>query len=108
MGMKKIVIGALVAAVFALELRKAHAGALSCGPGSTFRKMSLADAQAMWGTFASWPAIAEQIKRYGGTCVRSVDVQDAGTRPADDAGDDDTEGMGDPDPYLITHPWQLP
>jgi hypothetical protein len=96
-----------VAAYFAVKKK----GKLTCGPGSTFVAMTLDEAQQRWGKYAAWAQIADQVRKYGGTCTKSGTVADAGSRPLEqDAMTDTAGGVVDPDAQdsvLITHPWQL-
>lgn len=118
--MRQYAITAAVCALVAfVTLRKAKASPakLSCGQGSKFVPTT---------STAGWSAaVADQIRKYGGYCARDGSVIDAGTKPY--GSDDSTGGTpasepydGNPadsdggvwddveDPYLITHPWQLP
>lgn len=72
---------------------------LRCDPGATFVAMTVEEGQARFGRFAAWPLIEDQIKTYGGTCLRSGGVELEGTRPVD-------ETLRDTGP--ITRPSQLP
>lgn len=105
---KYLIVGALAALGVLFVVRRANAArALQCGAGKTFLPMTVAEAREKWGSFASWPQIEEQVRKYGATCVSYPTVIDAGTRPMpQNATTDGIDDQGQ-DPVLITHPWQL-
>lgn len=98
---KHIIIGVVAAAgglavAWKLGLLKRAIAPASCGPGSSFHRWSSDELSRLhlWS-----PAVQAQVRMWGGTCNKKVDV--------DSYTDDDDSGSDEQDSYLITRPSQL-